>query len=437
MVAVTTGRLVKPTFFEVNNPVPVLPRPTCARLSGIDWKSVAPVAPQLLATLERVLAGEPAERELDALLRRHRTATSPQRRALAESTFNVALWRRRLAWFVGDDAPDALWFALLAGTGLPAGEATQLARLPAAPTLREGEPDTLAHRWSTPDWLAALALRELGTDAEPFLESLSLPGPVTLRAHALLTSREALAQQLSAEGRSTQPCLHAPHGLHVTSLRPNLYGLTAHRESLFEVQDEGSQLLGELVEARKGDSVLDLCAGAGGKTLQLAASVGPTGRVHAFDVDGERLDRLQRRAERARIHHVRIHCGSLPANLRVDRALVDAPCSEVGALRRGPDARFRMDPASFERWPPLQLQLLEQGLRHLRPGGRLVYATCTLRHEENEAVAEAFEARHPQLRRVLPDWAAPFAHHGCFRALPHRHGTDGFFAAAWDAPHSP
>jgi 16S rRNA (cytosine967-C5)-methyltransferase len=436
MCASTTRRLVKPTFFEVNNPVPVLPHSTTARLEGIAWHSLGPLVPALLETLRRVLSGQSAERELDALLRRCRFASAAQRRALAESTFNVALWRRRLAWFAVDDTAEVLWFSLLVGAGLSSEQAAALARLRRALPLRDGEPDSLALRWSAPDWLEDLALRELGDDAEPFLASLSLPGPVTLRVDTLRTTRDALAQSLQAEGRSAQPCRHAPHGLHVTSSRPNLYGLTAHRDALFEVQDEGSQLLGELVGAREGDSVLDLCAGAGGKTLQLAAAVGPSGLVHAFDVEGERLDRLQRRAERARVHHVRIHRGAVPPSLRVDRALVDAPCSELGALRRGPDARFRMDPRTFDRWPVLQLQLLEQSLAHVRPGGRLVYATCTLRKAENEAVVEALEARHPDLRRVLPDWAAPFAHRGFFRALPHRHGTDGFFAAAWDAPHS-
>ena len=403
---------------------------------GTDWRSLDALVPPLLETLRRVLSGLPAERELDALLRRCRTATSAQRRALAESVFNVALWRRRLAWCVEDDAPASLWFVFLVGSGLTSTEAAQLARLPQPRPLRDGEPEPLALRWSTPDWLAEVAVHELGEDAESFLKALSVPGPVTLRANALRTSRNSLVQQLHAEGRTAEPCAWATHGLHVTSPRPNLYGLAAHRDALFEVQDEGSQLLGELLEAREGESVLDLCSGAGGKTLQLAAAVGASGRVHAFDVNGERLDRLQRRAERARVHHVCIHRGALPPDLRVDRVLVDAPCSELGALRRGPDARFRMDPSTFNGWPPLQLQLLEQGLQHLGPGGRLVYATCTVRREENEAVAEAFEARHAHLRRMLPPWATPFAHAGFFRALPHRHGTDGFFAASWELPQS-
>ena len=172
--------------------------------------------------------------------------------------------------------------------------------------------------------------------------------------------------------------------------------------------------------ALPGETVLDLCAGAGGKTLQLAAAVGRDGRVHACDPDQARLDRLRTRAARAGVE-VAIHGPEAPSGLLADRVLVDAPCSELGVLRRGPDLRFRIDPASFAALPPLQLRILERGARHVRPGGRLVHATCTLRREENEEVARVFEEHR-----------ADFMRDGVFlRLLPHRHGTDGFFAAAW------
>jgi 16S rRNA (cytosine967-C5)-methyltransferase len=434
----TTRRLVEPALFDVNTAVILLPEPTLLRLAGIDWSSAGPYAPRLLAALQRVLAGDPAERALDSLLRSCREASPEARRAIAESVFGVALWRRRLAWHAHSDEPQALWFTFLLAAGASPAAAAQLAGLGAPRELRLEPPDTLATTWSAPDWLAELLVAELGhAGAASFLQALSLPGPITVRTNTLRTSREALSQRLASEGRDAQPTLHAQHGLIFRSPRPNLYGLSASREALFEVQDEGSQLLGELLEARSGDTVLDLCAGAGGKTLQLACHVGLRGTVHAHDVDFERLSRLHHRAERAGARHVRIHRGALPPDLRADAVLVDAPCSELGALRRGPDSRFRLDPESFARWPPLQLQLLEQGAAHVRPGGRLVYATCTLRREENEAVAHAFEARHPGFRRVLPPWASSFAHQGFFRALPHVHGADGFFAAVYDAPQSP
>jgi 16S rRNA (cytosine967-C5)-methyltransferase len=213
-----------------------------------------------------------------------------------------------------------------------------------------------------------------------------------------------------------------PGALVVTSPRPNVYGLASFGEALFEVQDEGSQLAGTLVAARPGETVLDLCAGAGGKTLQLAAVVGRAGTVHAADPDPARLERLRARAARAGAGDlVRVHGAAPPPGLQVDAALVDAPCSELGTLRRGPDRRFHLDPATFDAFPPLQRRILASAADHVRPGGRLVYATCTLRREEDEEVALAFEAERPAFARV-----------GTYRRTwPHRGGCDGFFVAVW------
>jgi 16S rRNA (cytosine967-C5)-methyltransferase len=225
----------------------------------------------------------------------------------------------------------------------------------------------------------------------------------------------------------------APDGLLVTSPRPNLRGLLAWRAGGFEVQDEGSQLLALALGARAGDRVLDRCAGAGGKALALAAAVGPGGRVHACDLDPERLRRLAQRAVQAGAAGIVELLGpGPPPSLQVDGALVDAPCSELGPLRRGPDQRWRIDPAGFARLPPLQLSLLADAAALVRRGGRLVYATCTFRREENEAVALAFEASAPGWRRApLAAPAQVVGPDGFLRTLPHRHGTDGFFAAAW------
>ncbi len=309
-----------------------------------------------------MLAGTAAERVLDRFLRSRPDLAAAGRQAVAEAIFGVGLWRRRLRFHAGEDAPPLLLLA----------------------------------------------------------DALSLPGPVFLRVNRSRASRDALASRLLAEGIETRPTRLAPDGLEVLSPRPHLLALPAFREGLLEVQDEGSQLLGEALGALPGETVLDLCAGAGGKTLQLAAAVGPGGRVHACDPDEARLDRLRTRAARAGAA-VTIHGPGPPPDLLAGRVLVDAPCSELGALRRGPDLRFRIDPASFTALPALQLGILERAAAHVRPGGRLVYATCTLRREENEGVALAFEERR-----------ADFTRSGSFlRLWPHRHGTDGFFAAAW------
>jgi 16S rRNA (cytosine967-C5)-methyltransferase len=284
-----------------------------------------------------------------------------------------------------------------------------------------------------PDWLAATLEREAGDGAAALAASLNEPGPVCLRPNLLATTPEALAGSLRREGVETRPGRWVEGSLVVLTPRPNLYGLASWRGGLFEVQDEGSQLLGATVAARPGDEVLDLCAGAGGKALQLASAVGARGRVHAADGDPDRLARLQERARRAGAANLTVHGAEPPAGLRVDRALVDAPCSGLGALRRGPDLRFRIDPASFEPLPALQLALLGRAAPHVRPGGRLVYATCTFRREEDEEVVRAFEDLHPGFARVRPS-AHPdlLDGEGFLHAWPHLHGTDGFFAAAWE-----
>ncbi|MBK7863194.1 MAG: RsmB/NOP family class I SAM-dependent RNA methyltransferase [Archangiaceae bacterium] len=356
------------------------------RVRAIDWSPLEGL--DLEAPIRRILENQPAERVLDRFLRDHRDFTAAQRKATAEALFGIGLWRRRLIKQGGKSVLHAL-------------------------THLGPDPEGFADRHSLPDWLAAELQRT--PDPEALADALNQPGPICLRAR---DDREALAADLEARGIHTRPGRYAPQCLVVTSDRPNLLGLG---RTDFEVQDEGSQLLGELVQARPGDTVLDLCAGAGGKTLQLAAALRGQGAVHACDLDLERLERLRRRAERAGATGIAIHGRAPPPTLRVDAALVDAPCSELGALRRGPDLRWRLDPASFSALPALQLELLERAASHARR--RLVYATCTFRREENEDVCEAFERSHPEFRRAGERF---------FHCWPHTEGTDAFFGAVYE-----
>jgi len=409
-----------------------------ARLRTVPWGALSGVGPALAEPLAAVLAGRPAERVLDRFLRDHRELDRAGRAAVAEAIFGVGLWRRRLAFQLEreDACPRLLLAALLRDLGGMDGAAAERAAglTPGALPPPRPPPRELALRFSMPDWLAETLVREVGPEAEALADALGLPGPVCLRPNLLQIGAEALAARLAAEGVATRPGEIVPSALVVTSHRPNLYALPAMREGLLEVQDEGSQLVGALVAASPGESVLDLCAGAGGKALQLAAAVGLTGAVHATDANRSRLDRLARRALRAGAGSIiRVHGESPPPGLLVDAALVDAPCSELGALRRGPDLRFRLDPRAFDPLPRLQLSLLARAADHVRRGGRLVYATCTLRREENEEVALAFERAQPGFTR-LPAGALAArggANGGFLRTWPHRQGCDGFFAAVW------
>ena len=408
-----------------------------SRLRRVPWHALAGVARDLDAPIAEILAGGPAERVVRRVLRAHRSLGAAGRAAVAEALFGIALWRRRLRAQLDDPAvaPRALLAALLRDLG-GVERAEELAGLaPGTLPSPRPPPASLADRASLPDWLAAELGRAAGDAAGALADALGTPGPICLRANALRASRAEIAARLAAEGVATRPGELAPHALVALAPRVNVYGLAAHRRGDAEVQDEGSQLLGALVGARPGETVLDLCAGAGGKSLLLAADVGPRGQVHSADPDAARLSRLRVRAARAGAAHVVGVEGPAPAEgLRADRVLADVPCSELGALRRGPDQRWRIDPTGFPELPPLQREILTRAARHVRPGGRLVYATCTFRVEEDEEVARAFERVHPGFTRIVPPEApaTTVTAEGFVRTWPHLHDTDGFFAAAWE-----
>jgi 16S rRNA (cytosine967-C5)-methyltransferase len=238
--------------------------------------------------------------------------------------------------------------------------------------------------------------------------------------------------------------------------KPALNKLDVFTRGAIEVQDEGSQLLALLLEARRGEMVVDFCAGAGGKTLALGATMRNTGRLYAFDTAAHRLDALKPRLARSGLSNVHPAAIAHERDERVkrlsgkiDRVLVDAPCSGLGTLRRNPDLKWRQSAQAVEEMAAKQAAILDSAARLLKSGGRLVYATCSLLRQENEAVAEAFSAAHPDfelvpvadlLERLLaplaPETLAGLCSGGengrnYLRLWPHQHKTDGFFAAVW------
>jgi 16S rRNA (cytosine967-C5)-methyltransferase len=285
--------------------------------------------------------------------------------------------------------------------------------------------DRLAAERSLPRWLAARFARSFGKDADALAAVLNLPGPIVLRANALKTRREELQRALAEEKIESRPGLRSPWALTVVG-RANLFGSSAWRRGLFEVQDEGSQLVALFVDAKPGERVIDFCAGAGGKSLALAAMMENRGEILALDPDAHRLINLAARLKRAGasiVHTRRIEPDlGMPKEIGIaDRVVVDAPCSSLGTLRRSPDLRWRLEPEAIALFARTQSEILERASACVRPGGLLVYATCTLTREENEEVAEAFARSHSQW---IPAGES-------LRLLPHVHGTDGFFACAW------
>jgi 16S rRNA (cytosine967-C5)-methyltransferase len=279
------------------------------------------------------------------------------------------------------------------------------------------------------------------------VDELSKSAPLDLRVNAMKGKREDVIQTLAEAGITAVATPHSPWGLRIDG-KPALSKLDVFTKGVVEVQDEGSQLLALITDPKRGEMVVDFCAGAGGKTLALGAAMRNTGRLYAFDTSGHRLDALKPRLARSGLSNVH------PAQIaherddrvkrlagKIDRVLVDAPCSGLGTLRRNPDLKWRQSPKALEELQAKQTAILASAARLLKPGGRLVYATCSLLAVENEKVAEAFSAAHADAFEPLPVLAALQAARveaaenlvagPYLRLWPHRHHTDGFFAACW------
>lgn len=309
-------------------------------------------------------------------------------------------------------------------------------------------------RLECPDWALAPLRRRFGADfAAEMAASLTEP-PLDLRVNPGRTTREAVLAELASLGIEAAPTPLAPHGVRAAE-RFSLARLPSLKAGEAEIQDEGSQLVALLVGAQPGERVADFCAGAGGKTLALAAAMEGKGRLTACDVNEARLKRCAERLRRAGLHNAEMQLLSGESDRWVkrrrgsfDRVLVDAPCSGTGTWRRNPDARWRpQQEGGLESLVALQGRILADAARLVRPGGRLVYATCSLLVEENEARIEAFLAARPDFRLTpLPEAAPQLAEAlagtpggaGAHLSLtPARHDTDGFFAAVMTRAEDP
>ncbi|MCM2251435.1 MAG: RsmB/NOP family class I SAM-dependent RNA methyltransferase [Ramlibacter sp.] len=307
------------------------------------------------------------------------------------------------------------------------------------------------HRHNLPEWLVQPLKEQLGAQFWPLVESLNQGAPLDLRVNTLTDKRADVRKELELAGIASTPTPFSPWGLRVQG-KPALAKLDAFARGAVEVQDEGSQLLALLLDARRGEMVVDFCAGAGGKTLAIGAAMRNTGRLYAFDTSAHRLDALKPRLARSKLSNV--HPAAIAHERddrikrlagKIDRVLVDAPCSGLGTLRRNPDLKWRQSPQSVQEMALKQAAILHSAARLLKPGGRLVYATCSLLPQENEEIAQAFSASHADftplavgelLATLKVERASDLCSGGpagidFLRLWPHRHQTDGFFAAAW------
>jgi len=302
------------------------------------------------------------------------------------------------------------------------------------------------HIHNLPDWLAQPLKVQLGDEFEALAESLQQPGTLDLRVNDLNEKRAEVLKELNAAGIVCETTPYSPWGVRIQG-KPSLAKVKAFERGAVEVQDEGSQLLALLLDAHRGEMVVDFCAGAGGKTLAIGAAMRNTGRLYAFDTSGHRLDALKPRLARSQLSNV--HPAAIAHERddrvkrlagKIDRVLVDAPCTGLGTLRRNPDLKWRQKPEGIAEVATTQTAILESASRLLKSGGRLVYATCSLLPQENEDIANAFTQAHSdfvalpvmeELTRLKIAQADRLCSGNYLRLWPHRHGTDGFFAAIW------
>lgn len=393
--------------------------------------------------------GAPADAVLSRFFRENPKLGSHNRAFIAEAVFGVMRQKFMLDRICGSDAsPRRLLLALLARSGR---------------NLREFEPIvfrdderaflaevkafkldslTLAERAELPEWVVTeLQASDMADEAVLTLgRSLAQPAPLDIRVNSQKMKREAAQTELAALGYESSLTPFSPFGLRVVG-KPSINRHTLFTEGAIEVQDEGSQLLGLLVAPKRGEMVADFCAGAGGKTLLLGMLMASTGRLYAFDVSEKRLANLKPRLARSGLSNVQPQLIDSENDTRVkrlagklDRVLVDAPCSGMGTLRRNPDLKFRQSAQSVDELNVKQASILAAAAKLVKIGGRLVYATCSILPRENQGIVEAFLAAHPQYvlvpaSDILAEQRVDLNTGDYLQLTPHTHGTDGFFAA--------
>jgi 16S rRNA (cytosine967-C5)-methyltransferase len=392
----------------------------------------------------------PADQTLSRYFRAHRALGRQERAFVAEAAYAVLRRKRSLAAMARSENAGALLTAALVRVLGYSGRSLQgllgadeIARIPGIKATRtQSLPEAV--RADLPDWLWQRLVEEHGgAEAMHLAQALLQPAPLDLRVNLARAQRDEALQRLRGDGFEARATAYSPAGIRCAG-RPPINRHPLFAQGLVEVQDEGSQLLAWLVGPRRGEMVADYCAGAGGKALAMAMLMRGTGRLYAMDTSATRLALLGPRAARAGVTsiHSTVLSGESDARAKrlagkMDRVLVDAPCSGFGTLRRNPDLKWRHGAEAVSQLAAKQLRILESASRLVKKGGRLVYATCSILQEENEAVVDAFAARHPEFferscGELLRDQRIPVDTGERLRLRPHVHGTDGFFAAAFE-----
>ncbi|MDX1602649.1 MAG: methyltransferase domain-containing protein [Salinimicrobium sediminis] len=378
--------------------------------------------------------GAYADKVIEKTLKRDKRWGARDRSFIAETTYDIVRWKRLYSEIAEVKAPYsrenlfrlfAVW-ATLRGIEIP----SDWKQIEPVPTRRiKGKFDELSkirkYRESVPDWLDEMGVKELGEEVwEKEIHALNQQAPVVLRANTLKTTREKLQQELQKEGIETTFLEGYPDALQLNE-RTNVFRTEAFKNGFFEVQDASSQMVAQFLEVQPGMRVVDTCAGAGGKSLHLAALMENKGQLIATDIYDNKLKELKRRARRAGAHNIEprvIDSTKVVKKLygSADRVLIDAPCSGLGVLSRNPDAKWKLQPEFIETIKMTQEEILKQYSKMVKDGGKLVYATCSVLPSENEEQVEKFLASED---------GKNFSLKGQQKILSSETGFDGFYMA--------
>lgn len=392
-------------------------------MHGPLWNGVAQAVRDIFTE------GFPADKVIQRHMKANRKWGSGDRRLFAETVYDMVRWWRRLLFAMGEENVETLeafqtavsaWCML---QDIALGKSVPAFNLPSAKEIKSRwqDPPSRAVRESVPDWLDQWGAEELVERWEPALKVLNSIAPVYLRCNRLKTTPEKLQARLAMENFD---CETLDGDALILRKRANVFLSKSFQDGWFEMQDLNSQKAAEALAPKPGERVIDACAGAGGKTLHLASLMGGKGKIIALDVQAKRLESLRERAARAGAASVEVKLIESTKVIKrlhdsADRLLLDVPCSGVGVLRRNPDSKYRLNAEEVARLKQLQKEILSSYSPMCRPGGRMVYSTCSIMPSENEAQIETF------LREAKSQWKLLTQE----TLQPERGGPDGFFIA--------
>jgi 16S rRNA (cytosine967-C5)-methyltransferase len=400
---------------------------------------------------------KPADHLIDKFFRSRKYLGSNDRKFIAETVYGVLRHKKRIEWALFSFGREKIeLYSCLAFLILEKRESVEtlhqenivprdiLDRIKERVLVEPTFPsfiETVSAHYSFQEWMIQEWNDTLGGNALiPLCECLNTQAPMSIRVNTIKSNVQECQNELLKEGIGTEPTQFSPVGLHLKK-RINIFQLQSFKKGLFEVQDEGSQLLALLVDPKPRAKVVDACAGAGGKSLAMASIMKNRGEIFALDIHSFRLDDLRKRIKRSGVDIIRVK--TIMENTAiselvgtVDNVLVDAPCSGTGTIRRNPGMKWSVSARMVREMHEKQFLILSLNAQYVKPQGRLIYSTCSLMKHENEEVVERFLATHPEFELLSPSkileryQLATLANNEYFQLLPHHHNTDGFFAAA-------